>query len=116
MDSLLRKAWKLVTDKLGAIASFLLPAAEQIQVAVSQGDKAKILLICDEIDSRTHETREACDAADAFTAHVRKSADDNRLDLIEGGEGALLLERLVDELEDIATGKDEDDEPPAGEG
>ena len=100
----------MLTSKLGSLASFIVPVAREIQVAVASKDVDKIEAACAEWDNRSHEARETLDAGDELVAHIRASVADGHLDAIESAEGLLLLERLIDEAEDIATGRDEDDE------
>jgi hypothetical protein len=107
-------AWDALTKKLGALNAFLRPIAREIEIGVKERDKSRVVAACDAMDSRTHETREACDASDDLTAYVRTSLEDDNWTALEAGNIALKVQRLIDELEDIATGHDEDDEPVDG--
>lgn len=109
MQSFLRRAWDALTKKLGAVSAFILPIARTVEIGIAENDSAKILSACDEWDKRAHETRETLDAGDELVAHMRQSLADGNISAIEAGTGALLVEKLIDEAEDIATGVDEDD-------
>lgn len=105
-------AWEKVTNKLGGMLPFLKGAASEIEIAIANKDKAKILEICDAMDARFHEMDEATVAGRDFTAEVRQAVANDALDMVESGRVALKLQRFVDEMEDVATGVDEDDAPP----
>ena len=112
MDSFLKKAWTALTLKLGAFAAFINPIAAQIEVGIREQDSAKITAACDEWDKRSLEARETIDAGDELVAHLRAAVADDKISAIEAATGLLLVERLIDEAEDIVTGQDEDDPPP----
>ncbi len=116
MESFLKRAWKALTAKLGSFAAFIPSIASQIEVGIRDNDTAKILKVCDAWDTRAHETRETLDAGDELMAHLRKAVEPDpdgvvRLTAAETGTGLLLVEKLIDEAEDIVTGVDEDDAP-----
>lgn len=115
MESFLRKAWAVVTDKLGAIANFIPAIAEKIEVAIKEEKVEDLNESFDELEARSHEMREVCDAIDQFVNHGRQAIADGNLSAVEGARAGLLLERIVDEAEDVVTGVDEDDVPPEPE-
>lgn len=111
MKNWLRKAWTAVTNKLGSLAAFITPVARELEVGIAEADKDKILAACDQLDARFHETDETTAAGRELTAHCRKALEDDNLDAIEAAEGLVLIQKLIDEAEDIVTGRDEDDAP-----
>lgn len=111
MKSYLTRAWEALTARLGSVASFLLPLAKELDVAIRAQDVAKVERACTAYEVRAREVREALEAGDQLVTHLRASMADGRLSAVEAGQGLLLVERLVDESEDVATGRDEDDTP-----
>ena len=111
MDSFLTRAWNALTSKLGSLAAFIRPVAEELEVSIRTGDVAKAEAACNAWDGRAHEMRETLDAGDELVAHIRASIADGKLDAIEAARGLLKVERLLDEGEDVLTGRDEDDAP-----
>lgn len=114
MESILSRAWNALTRKLGTLAGFILPIGRELEVAIADRDTARAQAAADAWKARAHELREALDAGDAVFAEVETALEDGRLDALEASRVALKLERFVDEAEDVLTGTDEDDNPPAG--
>jgi len=102
MKSYLKDLWAKAMLKLGAVASFVPAIAAQINVALDAGDAAKL---------RAHavELKEAGQAQIDLGDALLIATEDGTLDLVEGSEIALKIERMLDELEDVAKGYDEDD-------
>jgi len=111
MKSFLTAAFEALESKLGGVASFIPVLAEGIKKGIDEEDFAAIDKHLREAEKRIHEGRETLTAAEELTAHVRQSVRDGDLSLAEAGQGLLLVERLIDEAEDVVTGVDEDDEP-----
>jgi len=109
MQSYLKKAWAVIADKIGALASFIIPVAKELHIAIAAGDIPGIIAKCDALDARFDELDETTVAGREITAHVRKSVADGELDAVEAAHGLLLVERFADEFEDVFTGTDEDD-------
>lgn len=109
MESILLRGYEAIESKLGGLASFIPAIAQSIKKSIDEEDYAAVDAKLRELDKRTHEGREALAAADNLAAYVRQALRDGDLTLAEGAEMALLVERLVDEAEDVVTGVDEDD-------
>jgi hypothetical protein len=112
MNRILDKLYQKFLKKLGQAAVLVPVVADRLKVALGAGDTAQALAICTELD-------EAADAMKELSAEVRAAlapdADGvSRLSGLEGGEIAKALENLADEVEDVATGHDEDDAVPSG--
>jgi hypothetical protein len=97
-----------------AIWSFIPALVGQIQVAIKERDLAKIVAIADRLEATAVEEREHANALDALASHLKQMVADNKIDGIEAAEALDLIQTVLDESEDVATGKDEDDVPPAG--
>jgi hypothetical protein len=92
-----------------SIWQFIPLLAGQLKAALAAKDTAKILALADRIEATAHEEREHADSMDALAAHLRVMVADGEVDALEAAEGLELLQEMVDQGEDIATGKDEDD-------
>lgn len=98
--SFLTKLWEKAMNALGVFASFIPGIAAAVKIAIEKGDVEKLNGHLDQLD-------EAADAIKAFVAKGKEAISDGTLDLIEGSELALELEKVVDELEDVASGQDD---------
>jgi len=97
--SFLTKLWNKVIDALGVFAAFIPGIAAQVKIAIAEGDVAKLDAHLDELD-------EAAEALKKFVVKGKSAIDDGTLDLIEGSDLALELEKVIDELEDVVKGRD----------
>jgi hypothetical protein len=100
-----------------SIWSFVPLLAAQLKAAIAAKDTAKILEIAARLRASAHEEREHADSVDALAAHLEASVAPDEdgvveIDAIEVAEALDLLQTVIDEGEDIATGKDEDDAVP----
>ena len=94
-----------------AIWQFVPTIASQVKVAVGEGDKAKVLALADRLEATAREEREHADSVDALASHLKQSIADGAFDAVEAAEALALLQRSIDEAEDVITGHDEDDAP-----
>jgi len=97
--SFLKDLWEKVKEKLGIFATFIPGIAAEVQIAISEGDVQKL-------DGHLKELDQAADALKAFVAKGQECIADGTLDLIEGSELALELEKVVEELADVVKGHD----------
>ena len=91
--------------KLGHLSTFVVSAAKEVKIKMKDGD-------VDSANARLDEADEALDAGKALVAHLRTAISDGSLDAVELHGGALRLNEFMDEIEDVATGVDEDKVPP----
>lgn len=94
-----------------SIWQFIPLLGSQLKAAIAAKDTAKIFEIAERIKATAHEEREHADAMDALADHLVAMVADGEIDGLETAEGLDLLQTMIDEGEDIATGKDEDDLP-----
>ena len=108
--------WDKAMAKLGIFASFIPGIASELKVAVETDDGEK---------ARRHgiELVEAGEALKVLGQSVVDATQEDRDGVIritaaEGSDILLKLEAAIDEIEDVATGRDEDDQvvPPDGGG
>jgi hypothetical protein len=104
MNSFLENLYAKVIAKLGSLASFIPMIASNLKKALVEGDIAKI-------KARTHELRELAAAQTNLANVIDDAVADGSIDLVEGSEIAIALERMIDEAEDVIKGIDEDDAP-----
>lgn len=104
MDNYLDIVGDKIKQRLGGIVHFLEPIAEGIQVVKVTPEKKA------EIKARNHELREAAQALIAVADKSDEALDDdNVVDGKEAYEQAQAVFKFFDEMEDVITGKDEDD-------
>lgn len=106
MKNHLLSLWKAVKTKLGHLAAFIPTIAESIQTALAEED-------ADKARAHVHELREAAEAIVAFCDKADEALADDKLSLMEDAMLLLELQKVADEIEDVVTGVDEDDEPSA---
>ena len=92
--------WDRVLLKLGSVASFIPPIAEQIKVAVADGDVAKVR-------AHTVQFRQFCEKGIALCDGIDDAVADGNINLVEGSQIVLDLESLVDEADDVIKGADD---------
>ena len=90
--------------------SFIVPLLlAQLKKALTKSDIAKVTALAAQIRARAHEMREAADAIEHVADEAEAAAMDQTVDADEVIAVLADCTKAVDELEDIATGKDEDD-------
>jgi hypothetical protein len=87
--SYLTTLWGKILLKLGALAGFIKPIADQLKIAISEGDAAKAREINAELREKANDVLALCDKVDEVLA-------DGNLTITEGSEVALAIEALVD--------------------
>lgn len=87
--SYLTNLWSKIIKKLGALAGFIKPIADQLHIAISEGDIAKVRKINAELREKFTEGLALCDKVDEVIA-------DGTVTITEGSEIALDIEALVD--------------------
>ena len=113
----MRNYLAMLVEKLKAVLkptiwSFITSLASQLKAALAAKDTAKITEIAARLRASAHEEREHADSVDALADHLDLMVADGSIDGLEVAHGLDLLQTVIDEGEDIATGVDEDDEPP----
>lgn len=94
------------------IWTFIPSLVQQIKVAIKERDIAKLQAIAERLEATAIEEREHADSLDRLASHIKQMIADGQVDGIEAAEALDLIQTSIDEAEDIAKGKDEDD-PPA---
>ena len=87
--SYLTNLWEKVLLKLGALAGFSPPIAEQIKIAIEAGDLEKVRALTAKAREKFNDGLARCDKVDEVLA-------DGNLTIAEGSEVALAIEALVD--------------------
>jgi hypothetical protein len=87
--SYLTTLWGKILLKLGALAGFIKPIADQLKIAISEGDAAKAREINAELREKANDVLALCDKVDEVLS-------DGNLTITEGSEVALAIEALVD--------------------
>lgn len=95
----LENLYAKVVARLGSLAGFIPMIGNAIQVHVKEGDVAGIVARADQID-------QLADALKNVSAKMRDAVADGSVDLVEGSEIAVALERAADEVQDIIKGAD----------
>jgi len=98
--SFLTNLWEKAMAKLGDLASFVPGIASMIHMAINEGDAAKVNAHAVQLKQFAQALMDFADAAVEATA-------DGTLDLVEGSELALALEKVVDEADDVVKGQDD---------
>ena len=106
MENYVQNLIDKVEERLGAAAGMIARVGEEIKVTLDEGDLSAM-------EGRVQEAREAAGSMILLCDHLAASLEDGSLSATEMGGAALLLNKFLDELEDVATGVDEDD---VGEG
>jgi hypothetical protein len=87
--SFLTNLYAKVVAKLGSLGRFLGIIADEVDIALSEGDAAKLRAASAKAREKANDLLALCDVLD-------EAAADNKLTLTEGSEIALKLEALVD--------------------
>ena len=102
MDPKLEPLWQKIVDKLGSLSGLVVLVADEVKIKLAADDQAGA-------DARLAEAEEAVDQLKVVIAGIRRDISDGYLTATEIAAEALQIEKLIDELEDIKTGVDEDD-------
>lgn len=95
--------------KLGKWAAFVPILLAELKKALTARDSDKVRKIAADVRRRAVEMREAADALDAVADRAEAAVADNEVSAQEVIDVLDSVTHAVDEAEDIATGKDEDD-------
>jgi hypothetical protein len=87
--SFLTNLYAKVVAKLGSLGRFLGIIADEVDIALSENDAAKLRAASAKAREKANDLLALCDVLD-------EAAADNKLTLTEGSEIALKLEALVD--------------------
>ena len=109
MDNYLEKLWDLAEAKMGALAGLAPTIAANVKISLKEGDVGMVRV-------RATELRECAAAQDRLGVALLDAVADGSVDLAEGADVALALEKVLDEAEDVIRGYDEDKEPEAPAG
>jgi hypothetical protein len=87
--SYLTRLWDKIVLKLGVIAGFIKPLANELKIAVSEGDAAKARAINAKLREKAMDVIALCDKVDLVL-------EDNTVTIAEGSEVALAIEAIAD--------------------
>lgn len=87
--SFLKNLFNKVVARLGSIGRFIGVIADEVDIALSEGDAVKLRAASAKAREKALDLLALCDAIDA-------AALDNKITLTEGSDVALKLEALVD--------------------
>lgn len=87
--SYLTNLWAKILLRLGTLAAFIPPIAEQIKIAIEAGDVEKVRALTAKAREKFTDGLALCDKVDEVLA-------DGNLTIAEGSEVALAIEALVD--------------------
>lgn len=104
MENYVQLLIEKVESRLGPAASLIATLGKEIKVSIEEGDLKAV-------QARIHEAREAAGSLTLVCDHFDMALSDGSLSATEIGGGALLLSSLLDQMEDVVTGVDEDDSP-----
>ena len=102
MESYLSKIWGLIVSKMGPFGGFIVGIVSKIELDINDANVGKI-------QSRAVEMKEAAGVLDRFADKILAAVEDGTLTIEEGSDLALGMEKVLDEIEDIIKGRDEDD-------
>lgn len=87
--SFLTNLWQKILRKLGVLAGFIKPIADEMSIAISEGDVAKVRALNAKLREKFTDGLAVCDKVDEVIA-------DDKLTITEGSELALAIEAMVD--------------------